>query len=211
METFIRCGNPNSWLIWAILSPILESSTVVTFSWSLQCDYWLFTRVHITFNQVQQDTFLNGYFVGHHPERHWNVQYLQSFSFCWRENSKVIFFSKIEICTTSEKTFQHFLFIVCYYHVTYAFQSESTLYSCLNVEELFARNKRDIWSLSDSTEIRTHNNLIHKRTLNYLARLTCDRLWQTKWLRVRIPLLSCFSFSLINMKIDDSVTALKAN
>ena len=26
---------------------------------------------------------------------------------------------------------------VCYYHVTYAFQSESTLYSCLNVKELF--------------------------------------------------------------------------
>ena len=25
---------------------------------------------------------------------------------------------------------------VCSYHVTYAFQSESTLYSCLNVKEL---------------------------------------------------------------------------
>ena len=33
---------------------------------------------------------------------------------------------------------------VCYYHVTYAFQSESTLYSCLNVKELLARNRRDI-------------------------------------------------------------------
>ena len=30
---------------------------------------------------------------------------------------------------------------VCSYHVTYAFQSESTLYSCLNVKELFARTK----------------------------------------------------------------------
>ena len=28
--------------------------------------------------------------------------------------------------------------IVCFYHVTYAFQSESTLYSCLNVKELLA-------------------------------------------------------------------------
>ena len=27
---------------------------------------------------------------------------------------------------------------VCFYHVTYAFQSESTLYSCLNVKELLA-------------------------------------------------------------------------
>ena len=37
---------------------------------------------------------------------------------------------------------------VCSYHVTYAFQSESTLYICLNVKELLARNRRDIWSLS---------------------------------------------------------------
>ena len=30
------------------------------------------------------------------------------------------------------------------YHVTYAFQSETTLYSCLNVKELLARNRREI-------------------------------------------------------------------
>ena len=30
------------------------------------------------------------------------------------------------------------------YHVTYAFQSESTLYSCLNVKELLARSRRVI-------------------------------------------------------------------
>ena len=33
---------------------------------------------------------------------------------------------------------------VCYYHVTYAFQSKSTLYSCLTVKELLARNRLDI-------------------------------------------------------------------
>ena len=33
---------------------------------------------------------------------------------------------------------------VCSYHVTYAFQSESTLYSCLNVKELLARSRREI-------------------------------------------------------------------
>ena len=32
---------------------------------------------------------------------------------------------------------------VCSYHVTYAFQSESTLYSCLNVQELLARSRRE--------------------------------------------------------------------
>ena len=59
---------------------------------------------------------------------------------------------------------------VCYYHVTYAFQSESTLYSCLNVKELLARNRRGIWTLSDNHGIRTHNHLVRKRTLNHLAK-----------------------------------------
>ena len=31
---------------------------------------------------------------------------------------------------------------LCSYHVTYAFQSESTLYNCLNVKELLARSRR---------------------------------------------------------------------
>ena len=49
---------------------------------------------------------------------------------------------------------------VCYYYVTYAFQGESTLYSCLNVKELFARNRRHIWNLSDSNGIRTYDHLL---------------------------------------------------
>ena len=64
---------------------------------------------------------------------------------------------------------------LCYYHVTYFCQSESTHYSCLNVKELLARNRWDIWSLNDSNEIRTHNRLVRKRTLNHLAKLA-------KWL-----------------------------
>ena len=60
---------------------------------------------------------------------------------------------------------------VCHYHITYAFQSESTLYSCLNIKELLARKRRDIWSLSDINGIRTHNHLVRKRTPNYLAKL----------------------------------------
>ena len=38
---------------------------------------------------------------------------------------------------------------VCSYHVTYPFQSESTIYSCLDVKEILARNRCDILSLSD--------------------------------------------------------------
>ena len=51
---------------------------------------------------------------------------------------------------------------VCSFHITYAFQSESPLYSCLNVKEILPRS-------------RTQNNLVLKRTLNHLAKLV-------KWL-----------------------------
>ena len=61
---------------------------------------------------------------------------------------------------------------VCSCHVTYAFQSESTLYSCLNVKELLARSRRKIRSLSDWYWTRTQNHLVRKRTLNHLAKLT---------------------------------------
>ena len=61
--------------------------------------------------------------------------------------------------------------IVCPYHVTYPFQTESTLYSCVDVKELLARNKRKIWSLSDRNGTRTHNHLVRKWTLNHLTKL----------------------------------------
>ena len=65
--------------------------------------------------------------------------------------------------------------IVCYYHVTYVFQSYSTLYSYLNIKELPPRNRCDIWSLNNSNEIWTHNDWVGKQTLNHLVKLT-------KWL-----------------------------
>ena len=48
---------------------------------------------------------------------------------------------------------------VCSCHVTYAFQSESTLYSCLNVKELFARSRLEIWSSSDCNWTRPRTTL----------------------------------------------------
>ena len=54
---------------------------------------------------------------------------------------------------------------VCYYRVTYVFQSESILYSCLNVKELLARNRCNIWYLSGSIGIWTHNHLECRSTL----------------------------------------------
>ena len=65
---------------------------------------------------------------------------------------------------------------VCSCHVTYAFLSESTLCSCLNVMEFVAWNRRNLWSLSNCNWTRTQNQLLRKRMLNHLAKLT-------KWLR----------------------------
>ena len=39
---------------------------------------------------------------------------------------------------------------------------------CLNVKELLAQSRRHIWSLIDSNEIGTHNQLVRKWTLNHL-------------------------------------------
>ena len=78
-------------------------------------------------------------------------------------------------------------------HVTYAFHSESTLYNCLNLKELIAWNRRDIWSLSDYNVIWTQNHLVRTRTLNNLAKLASlakclNAPLQIKWLLVRITL-----------------------
>ena len=52
-----------------------------------------------------------------------------------------------------------------------SFQSESTLYSCLNVKEIFPRTGCGIQFLSDSNWTRTHNHLVLKQTINHLAKL----------------------------------------
>ena len=64
---------------------------------------------------------------------------------------------------------------VCFYHVTYEFESESTLYSSLNLKELLAPRRHHIWRLSDCNWTRTHNHLFRKRRLNHLSKLA-------KWL-----------------------------
>ena len=76
---------------------------------------------------------------------------------------------------------------VCYCHVTYAFHSESTLYSCLNVKELLTRSRGEIWKLSDSNWTRTQNHLVPKRTLNHLVKLA-------KWLSCVLSTYLCGGF-----------------
>ena len=56
------------------------------------------------------------------------------------------------------------------YHVTDAFQKESSLYNCVNIKEILDWNRRNIWSLSYYNRTRTHNSLVRKQTLNHLVK-----------------------------------------
>ena len=99
--------------------------------------------------------------------------------FLWYDKS--IFQSELVITTVknspSANIFKKFtVWAVCSCHVTYAFQSESTLYSyTLNIKELLARSRREIWRLSECNWTRIQNHLVLKRTLNHLVKLA-------KWL-----------------------------
>ena len=77
----------------------------------------------------------------------------------------------------------------CPCHVTYAFQSESTLYSRLNVKKLLAQSRHKIWTLSDCNWTGTHNHLVHKQSTASLAKWLSVHLW-TKWLWVLVQLQS---------------------
>ena len=61
------------------------------------------------------------------------------------------------------------------------------LYSCLNVKELLAWNRCNIWSLGDCYKTWTHNHLICKWTLNHLTKLT-------KWLSCVVSTYLCSAF-----------------
>ena len=61
------------------------------------------------------------------------------------------------------------MFLSCHVRVSWQW---TTLYSCLNVKELLARNRRDFWNLSDCKGTQTHNHIVRKRTLNHLAELS---------------------------------------
>ena len=84
--------------------------------------------------------------------------------------------------------------ILCSYHVTYAFQSESTFYSCLNVKELFAGKRCGIWSSSDCNTTRTHKPWVRKQKLNHLAKLA-------KWLSLVCELICMMHFTVCSYHV----------
>ena len=101
-----------------------------------------------------------------------------------------------------------FVFIITFYidcmflyHVTCTFQSKSTLCSYLNIKELLAWSRHNIWSLSDCNATATHNHLVCKWTINHLAKLATAELCyeylsvQCIWLYVLSMSCTCFRVS----------------
>ena len=74
--------------------------------------------------------------------------------------------SSLHSCTFKSLTVKMF---VCFYHVTYVFTVDYTLWRCLNLKELLIRSRFDIWRLNDCNGTRTHNHLVCKRTLSHLV------------------------------------------
>ena len=119
------------------------------------------------------------------------IQYVKGNDLCFSCVYNSIFSQNIRL--SEIKSLEHLT--VCSYHVTYMFQSESTLCGCLNVKELLVRNRCEIWSLSDCNCTRTHNHLVHKQALSHLVKLATFGYWwsinlQTKWFWVRVQLQS---------------------
>ena len=102
--------------------------------------------------------------------------------------------SKLLISKYRDILLNYQMLTVCSYHVTCTFQSESTLYSCLNAKELLAQNRCDIWSLRDSSRIRNHNHSVRKLTHNQLTKLT-KMLWSNGMLHwdIYLPALELLS------------------
>ena len=147
------------------------------------------TTTHCTFSTVTWTTFVIHYyffFVFNITVR--NIMYSYQFSEAFRSFRTYVFKYLTELFVYLKNMSVSIHCTVCSYYVTYTFQSESTLYSCLNVKELLGRSRREIWSLSDCNGTRTHNHLVLKRTVNNLAKLAkwlscivstylCDRVW----------------------------------
>ena len=61
----------------------------------------------------------------------------------------------------------------------------TTLYSCLNVKELHAQSRLEIWSLSNFKGNWTHNHVVRKWTLNHIAKLAGKMpVWLDGWMFV---------------------------
>ena len=71
--------------------------------------------------------------------------------------------------------------------------------------------RHDVWSLSDSNEIRTQNQLVCKQTLNHSTGKWLSVYLRTKCLWVRVPLLSLFLVCLSSCQSQTDPPALSGN
>ena len=70
-----------------------------------------------------------------------NEEKQSKYSFGWWSDKTPV---KTHYNISNEKMKRTQSLTVCSCHVTYAFQSESTFYSCLHVKELLTRSRREI-------------------------------------------------------------------
>ena len=66
----------------------------------------------------------------------------------------------IDLNPAELKYYPHIVTLNTLLYVTYTFQSESILYSCLNVKERLARSRHEIWNSSDCNWTPTQNHLV---------------------------------------------------
>ena len=87
------------------------------------------------------------------------------------------------------------LTVICYY-VMYAFQSESTLYSCLNIKEVN-------WQQWDSDPLSSKMNSQPFSETSQIIELFCEYLFvQCIWLYVIIMSCTCFKVNLHSVVTD---------
>ena len=98
---------------------------------------------------------------------------------------------------------------VCCYHITYEFQSESTLCSLPKCRGTPCLKQASYLKLSDNNGIRIHNHLVSKRRLNHLANLLVYKLggWGPL-LSINNKLSFIISFQFLSSSLDNLVKHL---
>ena len=91
-----------------------------------------------------------------------------------KRNANNQYFLSLLLLSRLLKTFNG-IFLLSVLIMSRTLQSESTLYSCLNVKELLAQNRREIWTLSNCNGTRIYNHLVRTRTPNHLIKLAFVR------------------------------------
>ena len=110
---------------------------------------------------------------------------------------------KIHLKLLSKKHFRQYVVVIS--RTSFRVNLDSLI--CLNIKQLLGRSRHHIWSLIDSTGIRTHNHLVLKRTLNYLAKVA-------KWLSCVLSTylhggFDCMLLLLVGMRVWILLLSLK--